>query len=190
MAWSDTVCRPRGTTDHSSHTATSSGSTCMKTSTDLKHTAEWTNTSPDIRRCVEGFTLFQLKRVFWCNWVHSNVAAGSLCFTTPCACRSLWLAASLTAAEQMTSLIVNSKHVRTVRLLPDTCRTCCMPSADHPQDDFLRRVNMKRAFKVKLDSAGSLTLQGRHSNSNTVADWSDAADPSLTTTAGKGAGVS
>lgn len=31
MAWLDTVCRLRGTTDHSFHTVTSSGSTCRPT---------------------------------------------------------------------------------------------------------------------------------------------------------------
>lgn len=49
---------------------------------------------------------------------------------------------------------------------------------------------MNCAFKLKLASAVSLTLQVRHSSSNTVADWSDAAGPSLKTTAGRGAGVS
>lgn len=47
MAWLDTVCRPRGTTDHSLHTAASSGSTCgttrKKTWRYLKHTNERMN---------------------------------------------------------------------------------------------------------------------------------------------------
>lgn len=42
----------------------------------------------------------------------------------------------------------------------------------------------------KLASAVSLTLQVRHSSSNTVADWSGAAGPSLKKTADRGAGVS
>ena len=49
---------------------------------------------------------------------------------------------------------------------------------------------MNCTFKLKLASAASLTLQVRHSSSNTVADWSGAAGPSLKTTAGTGAGVS
>lgn len=49
---------------------------------------------------------------------------------------------------------------------------------------------MNCTFKLKLASAVSLTLQVRHSSSNTAADWSDAAGPSLETTAGRGAGAS
>lgn len=45
MAWLDTVCRPRGTTDHSLHTAASSGSTCGSTRKNMEilKTHEWTN---------------------------------------------------------------------------------------------------------------------------------------------------
>lgn len=49
---------------------------------------------------------------------------------------------------------------------------------------------MYTTFKLKLASAVSLTLQVRHSSSNTAADWSDVAGPSLKTTAGRGVGVS
>lgn len=80
----------------------------------------------------------------------------------------------------------------------------CMQFTNNPQDDtdideikhwgeknvYHERAYVSSTFKLRLASAVSLTLQVRHSSSNTVADWSDAAGPSLTTTAGKGVGVS
>ena len=47
-----------------------------------------------------------------------------------------------------------------------------------------------RCVQLKLASAASLTLQVRHSSSNTAADWSGAAGPSPETTAGTGGGAS
>lgn len=80
----------------------------------------------------------------------------------------------------------NSKQTRLI---------CCMQFANNPQDHSHSQRNvysahMNSTFKLKLASAVSLTLQVRHSSSNTVADWSNAAGPSLKTTAGRWAGVS